>query len=93
MLHNNRSLRCLLVAGLIAVALPAIGEACAVCFGGVDSPLTKGMNNGILSLLGILGLVQVGFAALFLKFRQRSRQLGKLKEASETFRMIDGGAS
>ena len=92
MLINSRSLRCLQVAGLIALALPAIGEACAVCFGGVDSPLTKGMNNGILSLLGVLGIVQVGFVALFIKFRQRSRQLRQARDARETFRMIDGGA-
>ena len=93
MLNNSRSLRCLQIAGLIALALPAVGEACAVCFGGVDSPMTKGMNNGILSLLGILGLVQAGFVALFIKFRQPSRQLGKMKEASETFRRFAGGSS
>lgn len=92
MLKSMRTRRCLEVAGFVALALPAVGEACAVCFGGVDSPMTKGMNNGILSLLGVLGVVQIGFVALFIRLRQRSRQLSQLKEAREAFRLIDGGA-
>jgi hypothetical protein len=66
--------------GLFAVLLPAASDACAVCFGGVDSPMTAGMNNGILSMLGILGMVQIGFVALFLRLRQRSRRLEETRE-------------
>lgn len=66
--------------GVITLILPAASEACAVCFGGVDSPMTTGMNNGILTLLGVLGMVQIGFVALFLKLRQRSRRLQETGE-------------
>ena len=88
-----RSVRCGGIVGLIgsiALTSPTVAEACAVCFGGVDSPMTAGMNNGILSLLGVIGAVQIGFVALFWRLRQRSRQLDK---ARENFRLIDGGAS
>ncbi len=54
--------------GAIMAGAPRAAEACAVCFGKTDSPLGKGMNWGIMALLGcilfVLSLV-VGFA-LFL---------------------------
>lgn len=63
-------------------------EACAVCYGDADSGMTRGMNNGILVLLGIIAAVQIGFVALFLSFRQRARQL---REQKERFQLIQGG--
>lgn len=78
--------------GLVAVALaaltPASARACAVCFGAADSAMTEGMNAGILALLGVVGVVQVGFVALFLRFRQRSK---RLRERRESLRLIQGG--
>ncbi len=78
--------------GLVAVALaalmPASVRACAVCFGAADSAMTEGMNAGILALLGVVGVVQVGFVALFLRFRQRSK---RLRERRESLRLIQGG--
>jgi hypothetical protein len=62
--------------------------ACPVCFGNPDSPLTKGANNGILFLLGIVGLVQIGFVALFVSFWRRGRAMRKLREQ---FHVIQGG--
>ena len=34
--------------------------ACAACFGESDSPLAKGMNWGILSVMGSIGLIWYG---------------------------------
>ena len=77
-----------LVAGcLVLVANAAM--ACPVCFGNPDSPLTKGANNGILFLLGVVGLVQIGFVALFVGFWRRARAMRKLREQ---FHVIQGGA-
>ena len=42
----------------------------------------------ILALLGIIGLVQVGFVALFLHFRQRSK---RLEEHRESLHLIEEG--
>lgn len=63
--------------------------ACATCFGAADSMMTHGMNNGILTLLGVIGGVQVGFVALFWNLRKRSK---RLREVREGFRLLEGGA-
>jgi hypothetical protein len=77
-------LRCMASIAVLVFALPAASEACAVCFGAVDSPMTEGMNNGILSMLGVLGAVQVGFVALFLRLRKRFRRFEKARETIST---------
>ena len=50
-------MRALVVGLLLAAALPGLAEACGVCFGAEDSAMTTGLNNGILTLLGIIGLI------------------------------------
>lgn len=60
-----------------SAALAAAGNkalACAACFGRSDSPLAKGMNYGILSLLAIVA-VMLGLVASFFVFivRRQSR--------------------
>ena len=63
--------------------------ACSVCFGAADDTMTQGMNNGILTLLGVVGIVQVGFIAMFWSFWRRGREL---RGRREKFRLYDGGA-
>ena len=82
-------LAAVLAAGFAALA-PAAARACAVCFGAADTGMTEGMNAGILALLGFVGLVQVGFIALFLRFRHRSK---RLKEHRDSLQLIRGGLS
>lgn len=78
----------LAMVGLLLAAEPV--SACATCFGASDAALTEGMNGAILTLLGIVGVVQLGFVALFASFIVRSR---RLREGKERFRLIRGGAS
>ena len=59
---------------VVAMALSESAAACAVCYGAEDSAMTAGMNNAILLLLAVVALVQGGFVALFLSFRQRARR-------------------
>jgi len=59
-------------AALVLTALPNTASACAACFGRSDSPLAKGMNMGILSLLVVVVLVLSGFAAFFIFLVKRS---------------------
>jgi len=74
----------------ICYLLSAISvNACPVCFGNPASPLTKGTSNGILFLLGVIGLVQLGFVALFVTFWRRARSLRRRRES---FHLIEGGA-
>lgn len=79
----------LLVVLVVNALLPAAAAACAVCYGDVDSGLTRGMNNGILVLLGVIAAVQGGFLALFLTIRRRARQVDRRKES---YHLIQGGA-
>ena len=74
-----------LLTGLVAEA----ATACAVCFGDADDAMTRGMNNGILTLLGVVGIVQIGFVAMFVSFWRR----GKRRQSQrENLQLIDGGA-
>lgn len=68
--------------------IPEAGEACAVCYGAADSPLTTGMNYGILTLLGVVAVVQGGFIALFVAFWQRGR---RQRRRRDRFHLIQGG--
>ena len=77
----------MLLTGLLALA-PAAAEACAVCFGAADSKMAEGMNAGILALLVVVVVVQIGFVAMFLNIRHRSK---KLEERRESLRVIRGG--
>jgi hypothetical protein len=66
---------------LIAIQLAApVAQACAVCYGAPDDPMTKGMNNGIWVLLGVVGFVQLGFIALFWTFWKRARDHRRFRE-------------
>jgi hypothetical protein len=71
------------------VLAPGAADACAVCYGAADSPLTEGVNNGILVLLAVIAVVQVGFVALFLSIRQRAR---RERRRNDRFQLIRGGA-
>jgi len=72
---------------VVAILLPEIANACPVCFGGPNS-ISKGMDTAILFLLSIVGLVQIGFVALFWSFRRRAKELQKHREQ---FHLIEGG--
>lgn len=57
---------------LVLLALPRLAEACAVCFGDPSSQMTKGAEQGVWFLLGIMVLVQVGFGIFFFYLRRRA---------------------
>jgi hypothetical protein len=44
-----------------------------VCFGQSDSPLAKGVNMGVLFLLGTITAVLVGFASFMIHLARRAR--------------------
>lgn len=73
---------------LLVLALPQVAAACPVCYGAPDSTMAKGMNNAIVFLLTIVGLVQIGFVALFWSFWRRAKELRKKRDQ---FRLITGG--
>jgi hypothetical protein len=71
---SSFGLRCL---AFLALALhPGSLLACAACYGQSDSPMAQGMNWGIFSLLGVIGLVLGGVAAFFIYLARRSAAAG-----------------
>jgi hypothetical protein len=51
--------------------------ACAACFGKSDSPMARGMNMGIFSLLAVVVTVLSGVAGFFIYLARRSAQAAK----------------
>jgi hypothetical protein len=62
--------------------------ACPVCWGAPDDPMVKSANNGIWVLLGVVGFVQIGFAALFISLWRRARDQKRFRES---LHIIEGG--
>ena len=67
--------------GVLLDAAPA--TACSVCYGDPDSNLTLGANAGVLVLLGVVGVVLSGLAALIIFWMRRAAQLARLESANE----------
>lgn len=72
-----------------AVLVPSVAEACPVCFGDIGGPAARGLNNGILAMLAVVGVVQIGFVMMFVGMWRRSKNL---RQRKESFKLIDGGA-
>jgi heme/copper-type cytochrome/quinol oxidase subunit 2 len=48
--------------------------ACAACYGAPDAAQTHGMNMGILTMLGVTGIVLGGFGGMIVYFARRARR-------------------
>ena len=77
-----------LAASAVWLSLPEAALACATCYGAADSPMTKGMNNAILVLVGFVGLLWIGVGRMIWDFRKRSKKLEK--PARPQLRLIHG---
>jgi hypothetical protein len=55
---------------LVLRAAPVL--ACAACYGQSDSPLARGMNWGIFTLLGMIGFVLTGITTFFVVINRKS---------------------
>jgi hypothetical protein len=72
--HAPKSLRLSSLAAvfLTLVCTPHSVWACAACFGQSDSPMAKGLNWGIFSLLAVVAPVLGGIAAFFIYLARKS---------------------
>ena len=80
----------LIVVVALILSLPQIASACATCFGAPDAPMTKGMNNAILMLIGVVGVVYVGIGKVAWDFRKRSKRLAEKEHPKPQLRLIRG---
>ncbi len=60
---------------IITGIFPAVVLPCAVCYGNPEDPLSQGMNMGILTLLGFIGLVLLIIAASIISLSIRTRKI------------------
>ena len=58
----------------LVMAVPRVLLACAVCYGASGAAQTKGMNLGIVTMLGVTGVVLGGFGAMMFCFARRARR-------------------
>ena len=79
---NFRKLK-ILAAGILFTAAfqPASLFACAACYGASDSPMAKGMNWGIFSLLGVVTVVLGCVATFFVFIGKKSAEASNSPEA------------
>ena len=77
-----------LCAFALFLAVANAASACPFCWGNPNDPMVKSANNGIWVLLGVVGFVQIGFAALFITFWRRAREQRRFRES---LHVIEGG--
>ncbi len=72
---------------LLLLLMTGVAHACPVCYGASDSAMAGGVNNAVFLMLGIIVVVQIGFAALFWTFWRRAKEI---RQRREKFRLITG---
>ena len=77
-----------IIPALLLLLIAEAASACPVCYGDPNSPMVKGTNSGIVFLLGVVGFLWIGFAALFISFWMRARAIRRRREE---FHLIHGG--
>ena len=78
-------LKTLLPSLVVALALhPGPLWACAACAGQSDSPMAKGMNLGILSLLAVIGVVLGGVVSFFVYLGKKSATVSAVSAAARS---------
>ena len=65
--------RVVVLALVLVAVLPAVAEACPICFRDSDSPMTAGVMAGVGTLLTITGGVLSGFAILIRRIVRAER--------------------
>jgi hypothetical protein len=62
------------VTAAVLVLTPSESLACPICFGDPDSPVVRGANWAVVTLLGVTGGVMSGFVGFIFHLMKRSRQ-------------------
>ena len=73
--------RLLAAVALVPLLLPAAASACAACFGRSDSPMAKGMNMGIFTLLVVILSVLFAISIFFFYIARRAANLAAAQAA------------
>ena len=55
--------------------VPGILFPCAVCYGNPESPMSHGMNMGVLTLMGFIGFILLVITASIISISIRTKKL------------------
>ena len=81
---SRNRIKLLLTSAVLTVLLhPAPLHACAACYGASDSPMARGMNWGIFTLLGVVGCVLSTFATFIVFLAKKSAAAEAAQPSSE----------
>jgi len=93
-MNSRATIRWVLGAVTLAwLSCPCAAEACAACFGRSDSPMAKGMNMGIMSLLLVIMSVLFGIAIFFAYILRRAARLERERLANDPAADLNGTLS
>ena len=64
---------CNKIISLLIIISPGVLFPCAVCYGDPESPMTHGMNMGVLTLMGFIGFVLciIGFSIVVISIKTK----------------------
>ncbi len=67
---------------ILIILIPGYIFPCAVCYGNPNSPMTHGMNMGVLTLLGFISFVLsiIVYSIITLSIRKKTMLLKNNKE-------------
>ena len=63
----------------IIILLSNVVFACAVCYGNPESPMSHGMNMGVLTLLGFIGFVLCVVAYSIITISIRTKNINNIE--------------
>ena len=64
---------------LIIILLSSVVFPCAVCYGNPESPMSHGMNMGVLTLLGFIGFILCAVAYSIVSISIRTKNTNNLE--------------
>ena len=68
-----------IIIGIIIFVFPQTSHACAVCYGDPQAPMTAGLNQAILFLLGVIGFILSIILTVCVYFYKRTKSLNKAR--------------
>jgi len=69
---------------LVALAAPSVAQACSVCFGDPDSPMTTGAVAGVAVMVGFIGFILFGIAGTACFWMVRCRRIAMSQPTNRT---------
>ena len=85
---RGRAVVAMLVVLTALLLVPSSALACPVCFGQIEGPAAEGVNNGVMTMLAVVGMVQFGLVTMFVGMWRRNR---RLQEGEEIPKVSNGG--